>query len=145
MHHDVRGASAVEFALVLPVLLLLLFGILQFGVTLAALQGLEAATREGARLAALGRDVGAAEVTAAVRDATPPFIDPDAIAVTINGGSGGGWCPASVADGAEVTVTVTARVAGSAYGIELLGGVGIDNPPLEAVGVFRCEAPHGAG
>lgn len=137
-----QAAAAVEFALVLPVLLVLLLGLLQFGLTLATLQGLEAATREGARLAAVGRDVTYAEVAGAVRGASPPFLAPEAIAVTVNGGTAGGWCPASVADGAEVTVTVTARVAAGAYGVDLLPG--LSPPPLTAEGVFRCEAPHGA-
>jgi Flp pilus assembly protein TadG len=43
------GASAVEFALVLPILVLLLFGIISFGLYFAASLGLSNASREAAR------------------------------------------------------------------------------------------------
>ena len=49
-----RGATAVEFALVLPLLLLLVFGIIDFGRALNAQITLTQAAREGARLEALG-------------------------------------------------------------------------------------------
>lgn len=54
-----RGAAAVELALVLPVLLLLLFGIIDFGRMLNAQITLTEATREGARAASLGFDAAA--------------------------------------------------------------------------------------
>src|SRR6185312_11491700 len=44
-----RGAAAVEFALVLPVLLMLIFGIIDFGRMLAAKIVITEAAREGAR------------------------------------------------------------------------------------------------
>src|ERR1039458_5924651 len=50
-----RGAAAVEFALLLPVLLLLVFGIVDFGRALNAQITLTQAAREGVRLAALGQ------------------------------------------------------------------------------------------
>ncbi len=48
------GAAAVEFALLLPVLLLLVFGLIDLGRALNAQITLTQAAREGARLAALG-------------------------------------------------------------------------------------------
>ena len=45
-----RGAAAVEFALLLPVLIMVLFGIIEFGVALSRQQVLATASREGARL-----------------------------------------------------------------------------------------------
>ena len=48
-----RGAVAVEFALLLPVLVLLVFGIIDFGRVLNAQITVTQAAREGARLAAL--------------------------------------------------------------------------------------------
>ena len=48
-----RGAVAVEFALVAPVFLLLIFGILEFGQLIMVQQILTNASREGARLAVL--------------------------------------------------------------------------------------------
>ena len=44
------GASAVEFALLLPVLMLILFGIIEFGLALHRQAILTNASREGARL-----------------------------------------------------------------------------------------------
>ena len=47
------GAALVEFAIVLPVLILLVFGIIDFGRMLFTLNNLTSAVREGARLAAV--------------------------------------------------------------------------------------------
>jgi Flp pilus assembly protein TadG len=48
-----RGAAAVEFALVVPVLLLLVFGIIGYGYLLSFRQALSQAAAEGARAAAV--------------------------------------------------------------------------------------------
>jgi Flp pilus assembly protein TadG len=67
-----RGSAAVEFALVLPVLLLLIFGIIDFGRMLAAKITLTEAAREGARATALiSADAGRARVAAATTDLDP--------------------------------------------------------------------------
>ena len=50
-----RGAAAVEFAIMLPLLLLLLFGIIDFGRALNAQVTITQAAREGARLDALNQ------------------------------------------------------------------------------------------
>lgn len=52
-NRDERGVAAVEFAIVGSLLFLILFGIVQFGIAFNRSQGLQAAAREGARLAAL--------------------------------------------------------------------------------------------
>ena len=49
-----RGAAVVEFAIVGPLLLVLLFGIIDFGLTMNTLQGVRQGTREGARQAVVG-------------------------------------------------------------------------------------------
>ncbi|MFF5175551.1 TadE/TadG family type IV pilus assembly protein [Micromonospora sp. NPDC000089] len=51
-----RGAAAVEMALVLPLLLLLLFGIIDFGRMLNAQLTLTEAAHDGARAASVGAD-----------------------------------------------------------------------------------------
>ena len=48
-----RGAAAVEFALVAPLLLVLVFGIVDYGIMLSFRQNLSQATAEGARAAAV--------------------------------------------------------------------------------------------
>ena len=53
LHKKLRsesGASAVEFALLLPVLMMILFGIIEFGLALYRQAILTNASREGARL-----------------------------------------------------------------------------------------------
>jgi len=50
-----RGAAALEFAIVLPVLVLVIFGLIDFGRLLTAQIGVTAASREGVRALALGR------------------------------------------------------------------------------------------
>ena len=44
-----RGASAVEFAILLPVLMLILFGTIEFGMMMYSREVLTNASREGAR------------------------------------------------------------------------------------------------
>ena len=51
-----KGASAVEFALILPILVILVFGIVQFGIAYNNYIALTHAAREGARLAAVNMD-----------------------------------------------------------------------------------------
>ncbi len=88
------GAAAVEFALVLPVLLLVIFGIIDFGRMLHAKITLAQAAREGARATALvDESTGRSQVTKATTGidtsggalavevtpcATPPDPDTDA-------------------------------------------------------------------
>jgi Flp pilus assembly protein TadG len=48
LHND-RGASAIEFAIILPVLLLILFGIIEFGIILYDKAIITNASREAAR------------------------------------------------------------------------------------------------
>ncbi len=51
---DEDGAAAVEFAIVLPVLLLIVFGIIDFGRAFWVKNNLVAAMREGGRVASAG-------------------------------------------------------------------------------------------
>ena len=53
-----RGQSLAELALMLPVLLILLFGVVEFGMVLKSYIQVTNATREGARYAALGATAG---------------------------------------------------------------------------------------
>ncbi|HET9517712.1 MAG TPA: TadE family protein [Actinoplanes sp.] len=54
--HVDRGSAAVELAIVLPLLLLVLFGVIDFGRMLNTQITLTEAAREGARASALGLD-----------------------------------------------------------------------------------------
>ena len=55
--HNERGQTMVEFAVVLPVLCLLLFGAIQFGILFNNYVTLTDAVRAGARKAAVSRQV----------------------------------------------------------------------------------------
>jgi Flp pilus assembly protein TadG len=90
-----RGSAAVEFALVLPILLLLLLALVQVGVIARDSLVLTQASRAGARGAAVQRTKEA--VDEAVR-AAAVGLDPDRISVVAT------W---SGARGAPVTVDVS--------------------------------------
>lgn len=130
------GASAVEFALILPLLVLFLFGTTTFGLAFVRAQGMEAAAREGARLASVGRTVTYADVVTAVRGTGVPTIDSADINVLVDGGTAGGWC----SDTTDfVTVRVSVDAAAYSLPIPLFSDVSTD---YAATGTFRCEAPH---
>jgi Flp pilus assembly protein TadG len=98
----------VEFALVLPVLCLLLFGVIQFGIVFNNYVDLTDAVRAGARKAAVSRlaaDPTGAATSAVVTSAGDIRIDPTKVSVTST------WQP-----GDPVTVTATYP-----YSINLLG------------------------
>jgi len=86
-----KGASAVELALVLPILLMLLFGIFQFGLVFNSYLAVTHAAREGARLASVDKY----SESVVIERATP--VTPTS--VTIN-------YPNGKAQGEPVTVTV---------------------------------------
>jgi Flp pilus assembly protein TadG len=67
-----RGAVAVEFALLLPLLLLIVFGIIDFGRALNAQITLTQAAREGARFASVGNL--SAAVTTRTQNAALPLL-----------------------------------------------------------------------
>jgi Flp pilus assembly protein TadG len=68
-NHDDQGAAAVELALILPILLMLVAGIVFFGLAYNAKIELSGAVREGARKLALGGTLTDAET--AVQSAAP--------------------------------------------------------------------------
>jgi Flp pilus assembly protein TadG len=59
--HRRRGAALVEFALILPILLLLFLGIIEFGVVMMHQLTLVQVAREGSRHASLGKPVAQIE------------------------------------------------------------------------------------
>ena len=99
---DRRGASAVEFALVAPVLLLILFGIVCFGVLLGVMHGVQQLVAEAARASVAG--LSNSERDQLARDSVSknigsyPFIDANKVAVTTNvAGSSGSTFSITVA------------------------------------------------
>lgn len=94
-----HGAAAVEFALILPVLLLILIGIIEFSLAFNAQLSLNQAAREGARYMAIHNNSGDA-ATAAQNAAGR--LEPASVSVTF-AVTGGGSCAA----GKQVTATTS--------------------------------------
>jgi Flp pilus assembly protein TadG len=88
-----RGAVAAEFALLLPVLLTILFGIIEFGMIMYGREVVTNASREGARAGIIQR--------------TPPLTAGEITTVTTNYLTGTGISPA------QVTITVPASGGGT--------------------------------
>lgn len=120
------GASAVEFAIVLVPLLLILTGIIDFGRVFANQISLSGAAREGVRAMALQNSPTAAK--AATKAAAPglsPALTDAQITIT----------PATCVPGATVTVAVS-------YPASSLTGLlkpFLDGKSLQASGVMRCN------
>ena len=87
-----RGSSAVEFALALPVFFLLVIGIIEFGWYFFVQHTLQYATREGMRLALVGRQLTdpqgnvmtrEASIIKTIRDQASLAVDPGALMISI--------------------------------------------------------------
>ena len=103
-----HGQSVTEFALALPILAMLLFAVIQFGVAFNNYETITDATRAGARKAAVGRQladpVGACQT--AIRNSAPDLTQSKLTPT----------CSSTWQPGADVTVTATYP-----YKISLLG------------------------
>lgn len=74
---DERGASAVEFALIAPLLVIVLFGVFQVGWALHCASSVRYALEESARALSIDPDLTAGEVQAAMRRRLTAFADPE--------------------------------------------------------------------
>ena len=116
-----RGAVAVEFALVAPVLVMLLLGIMEFGRAYNTQVTLSSAAREGARVMAIGNSPSAARTAAknAAVSLQPALSDTN---ITIS--------PLACTTGAQMTFKIT-------YTLSTV--TGIAGPfPMEGRGVMLC-------
>lgn len=107
---DEQGQALVEFALVLPLFVTLLFAIIQFGITFNAYLVLTDAVRAGARTAAVSRTApnpGSAAESAVRRAA----VNLDSATLAVRVAAPAGW-----RRGSDVTVTATYP-----YSIDLFG------------------------
>lgn len=113
-----RGAAVVEFALVVPVLILLVLGIVEYGKAMNAQATLSSAAREAARTMALTNSVAQARSAAQNADGS---LNLAAGAISVSPSTCTGASPTQM-----VTVTITYRqtfvsgVAGRA-GVDLTG------------------------
>jgi len=116
-----EGAAAVEFALVAPLLLLLVFGVISYGYMLSFRQALSQGAAEGARAAAVSPYPSASDKELAALNAINDALNVSAYGVTCTGTAAGsplkkdgdvvGTCSATTAacasDPTKDCVTVT--------------------------------------
>src|SRR5687768_14566010 len=124
---DERGATAVEFAFIVPLLIVLVLGIAEFGHAFQVQGTLSAAAREGVRLMALQNDPSAAR--AAVRNAASslnPGITDAQIAISPAS------CPELNGGSTSVRLTIS-------YPMPYLIGFFGSSVDLTGTGVMRCN------
>ena len=109
-----QGQSMVEFAIVLPLLVVLLFGIIQFGIAFNNYLALTDAVRAGGRKAAVSRESGdpAGAATAAVRSAAAD-LDQSILGVSVSST----WEP-----GEDVVVSASYPYSISLFGMTAMAG-----------------------
>ena len=149
------GAAAVEFALIAGVLAMLIFGMLQYGLAFFQLQNLRAATREGARIGAVGASV--TQIKQRVADASLGALPANSGAVNVyyttdgtNWGSPlttGAGCPPKVDQETGSQVKVAVDLTSGSLPPTLTNIFIVDIPLMPPIdlrgatisGVFRCE------
>jgi Flp pilus assembly protein TadG len=127
MSRNERGAAAVEFALVLPLLVLLVVGIADFGRAYYLQTTLSAAAREGVRAMALKNDPAAARTAARAAADTLTLSDAQIVVVPSSTGS----CLSTPAS----TVTATVTISYSTTYVSRYFGATLN---LQGKGVMRC-------
>ena len=137
-----RGSQLVEFALIFPLLLLVVMGVVDWGLMFQRYEVLTNAAREGARVAALP-DYGSADVTARVNQyltgtgitATTTYLTPTAVDV-------GGTC--ITLTGATVTYDYSFIGLGRLIQIVMRGSTNpLTTKTLTATARMRYEGPAG--
>lgn len=126
-----RGAVAVEMAIILPLLLLILIGTIEFGRVLNVQVSLTQAAREGARYAAIHYKDPGLNVTGTAL-AAAPSLSGLPVGVTNNA--------SSCAAGTNVTVTTSVSLQSMSGFLDagFFGSPGIFPVALTGVGVMRC-------
>ena len=118
-----RGAAAVEFAIVAPMLVFLLLGIVEFSKVMMVQSSLSAAARDGARAVTLGSTIGAAQ---AVAQSAATSVALATSQVTVSGDC--------VGKTSSTTVTVTVKYTQPVL-YDVLSGAGVT---LTGKAAMRC-------
>jgi Flp pilus assembly protein TadG len=122
-----RGASAVEFAFIAPLLIMLALGIAEFGRAFQVQGTLSAAAREGVRTMALQNDQTAARsMVRSVASSLDPALTDAQIAISPPS------CPLTYTAGSSVTVTIS-------YRLPFMSGFFGAGVTMHASGVMRCN------
>jgi Flp pilus assembly protein TadG len=117
------GAAAIEMAIVLPLLLLILFAIIDFGRLLNKQISLTEAARDGARVASFGGDPTNRVKTIAGNDVSVATVS----------------CPSPPTPDSDAQVTVTNNFQFVTPLIAFLGGGGSGTMTLTGRGVMPCQ------
>lgn len=120
-----RGAAAVEFALLLPVLLMLIGGTIDFGRLYYTQIQLGNAARDGVRLAAMGTTYSTSQIQDRTRMAAAP-LDVATSGVTVTACSGAGT---------SATVTVVPQYA---FSWSVIGFLGLPVPATQGKATMTC-------
>jgi Flp pilus assembly protein TadG len=123
-----RGVALVEFALVAPLLFLLIFGIIEFGWAYIQYLDVRHGAREGGRLAAVAFGPGGGNTQAnAIIDETCSRLDNDSgVSITLS-------APNGAAVGQSATVTVVKSYE------SLTGFFSVFDPTLDSTVEIRLE------
>jgi Flp pilus assembly protein TadG len=125
---DDRGQTAVEFALLLPILTVLLLGVIQLGTVFNNYETITDAARAGSRQAILLRlSGGSPDVAADAARRAAGALDPEQLGVSVTAS------PDWSTSGNDVSVTVTYP-----YSIDLLGWV-VQSGQLSSTMTERLE------
>jgi len=129
-HRRDRGASAVEFALVAPLLIALLLGIVAFGHAFHVQSVLSNAARDAVRIVSLSNASNEPDPHTVAREAAISSAQPSVGLTQEHIDISEACGPADGATSDSATVTIT-------YPLELLGGIG--NITLTGKGTMRCN------
>ena len=131
-HAADSGVAAVEFAIVLPLLLLLLFGIVDFGRAIQQQILITEAAREAARVGSVGGTV--VQMQAQITTSVGSGFQTGNAAPTV---SACGPTP-TLTTNSSVTITHKFVPLTPVYGLMQIFGVNASAPTLSATGVMSC-------
>ena len=131
---DQEGAVAVEFAIVMILLITILLGVIQFGIATSKLEVFESAAREGARFAAVSCAPTSPCTTTLISDR----VKNAAIGYTVGPGTptADRDCSLSSSFGQPVKVSWTQAIT---INIPFVPGLNPRTISRTISGVFRCE------
>ena len=141
-HRGKDGAAAVEMAVVLPILIMLVFGIVAFGIAFAQELALNNSARQGARLGVVQART-CADITSEVRDAVDTIgLNSAAVTVTTTRGANkaGATSPCSLTSVCEGSTPGDNLYVTASHAVTITIPLVFDGSrTLVGEGAFRCE------
>lgn len=146
---DERGASAVEFALLAPIFIMIVFGIISFGLVFAQQLGLSNGARQGARTGVV-KDVTCKQIYKDAQDAAGT-VGMGSASVTVTITVGADASSASNPCGGTPSTSTAQPCDGSDPGNSVFVKTSFDSQliippiifknhyPIDATGAYECE------